>query len=192
MRRPGGALRPAQPCPSAEAAERISADLLAEVGTRLPHVRTAGRLAAGLAPLFSSEEASLLVAAATLHDIGYCEALSLTGFHPYDGAVYLAEQGFPTRLACLVGNHSFAWLTAARHGVHELASAFPAEDSLLADALAYSDMHSAPDGSFMQPERRLADIARRHPEPGQAERADLLRAAIDRVNSVRGAVLALS
>jgi HD superfamily phosphodiesterase len=169
--------------PSWIEAEALSCRLLADLGTRWPHVRTAGHVADGLAALFSPQEHELLVAAATLHDIGYSPAVARTGFHPLDGGLYLREQGYSERLASLVANHSYAALTAPAHGIENLGQLFPREDSLLADALAYSDMHSGPEGQVIEVEDRLADIAQRH---GAAEvqcRVELLRESVARVTN---------
>lgn len=168
--------------PTRQDAQALAHDLLHDHGTRWVHVLTAGSVAAGLAHLFDPDEAGLLVAAATLHDIGYSARVVRTGFHPLDGALFLRSEGYPERLPRLVAHHSWAVLTAPQNGVHDLEDQFPREDSLLADALAYSDMHSAPSGEVIDPEVRLADIARRHANPVQAARADMLRASIARVN----------
>jgi hypothetical protein len=125
----------------------------------------------------------LLVAAATLHDIGYSQRIAHTGFHPLDGGVFLRAQGYPERLARLVANHSLAVLTADEHGIHDLVEQFPREEGLLADALAYADMHSAPDGRIIPVERRLADIARRHDDRVEGTRTGQLRAAMARVGA---------
>lgn len=172
----------ARPATRAQA-EAVSRELLEDVGSRLPHVRTAGRVAARLSLLFDADDAELLVAAATLHDIGYSPRISRTGFHPLDGALFLRREGFPERLCGLVAHHSLASMTAHHHGIHDLEEQFPAESSLLVDALAYSDMHSAPDGRETHVEARLADIAHRHSHPGVAPRADGLRASIARVRA---------
>jgi HD superfamily phosphodiesterase len=174
---PGG-----QVPPRAHVAD-LARDLLAGEGTRLLHVRTAGFVATRLSALFNPEDAELLIAAATLHDIGYSARIAHTGFHPLDGGAFLRAQGYPERLARLVAQHSLALMTAPAYGIGDLAERFPREDGLLADALAYADMHSAPDGQLINPERRLADIARRHPDREHAERADQLRAAITRVRT---------
>ena len=163
--------------------EALSRELLASEGTRLAHVRTAGFVASRLAVLFDPEEAELLVAAATLHDIGYSQRIARTGFHPLDGGVFLRGQGYPERLARLVANHSLAVLTADEHGIHNLVEQFPHEEGLLADALAYADMHSAPDGQIIPAERRLADIARRHDDRVEGTRTGQLRAAMARVGA---------
>lgn len=173
----------AVPCPTQEEARSLAHALLHDQGTRWVHVETAGSVAARLTHLFDLEEAALLVAAATLHDIGYSARVVRTGFHSLDGALFLRAEGYPERLARLVAHHSWAVLTAPENGVHDLEHQFKREDSLLADALAFSDMHSAPSGEFIEPEARLADIARRHVSPVQAARAGMLRASIARVNS---------
>jgi len=50
-------------------------------------------------------DADLLEAAAVLHDVGYAPDLAGAGFHPLDGAVFLAEAGAPDRLVNLVAHH---------------------------------------------------------------------------------------
>jgi hypothetical protein len=169
--------------PTPEQVKALARDLLADDGTRLQHVRTAGLVAARLSVLFDPEDAQLLIMAATLHDIGYSGRIAHTGFHPLDGAEFLRAQGYPDRLARLVAHHSLAAMTAPAHGVGDLSERFPREDGLLADALAYADIHSAPDGRLIPAERRLADIARRHPDRADADRADQLRAAMARVGA---------
>jgi hypothetical protein len=163
--------------------QALSRELLAGEGTRLAHVRTAGFVASRLAVLFDPQEAELLVAAATLHDIGYSQRIAHTGFHPLDGGAFLRAQGYPERLARLVAHHSLAVLTADEHGIHDLAEQFPREEGLLADALAYADMHSAPDGQLIPAQRRLADIARRHDSRLEVTRPGQLRAAMARVGA---------
>ena len=178
-----GAVAARVPLPTVAQAQEIAGDLLGEQGTRLAHVRTAGAVAGRLAILFSPDDAQLLAVAATLHDIGYSPRIAHTGFHPLDGALFLVAQGFPERLAGLVAHHSLAAMTAGAHGVHDLEERFPRQEGLLADALAYADMHSAPDGRIIPVERRLADIGSRHQDPAELVRARLLRLAIARVGS---------
>jgi hypothetical protein len=83
----------------------------------------------------------------------------------------------------LVANHSLAVLTADGQGIHDLVEQFPREEGLLADALAYADMHSAPDGQIIPAEHRLADIARRHDDRVEGTRTGQLRAAMARVGA---------
>lgn len=169
--------------PDAAEAQALAHSLLGDVGTRWEHVRTAGSTAARLSVLFDEHEAALLVAAATLHDIGYAPAIAHTGFHPLDGAYHLQALGLPPRLVSLVAHHSEAEMLGPQQGVHDLGERFYREQSLLADALVYADMHSAPDGRPIQAEYRLADIARRKPDPVEQVRARRLRAAMSRVGA---------
>jgi len=170
-------------CPTPEEARLLARDMLAGDGTRWPHVRTAGFVATRLTTLFDDDEAGLLLAAATLHDIGYAKPIVQTGFHPLDGALFLQSEGFSDRLAALVAHHSQALITAPLRGVPDLAERFPEERSLLVDALVYADMHAAPDGRIVGTEWRLTDIARRHPGSYQDARAELLRASISRIEA---------
>jgi hypothetical protein len=173
--------------PTRSQAETIARGLLGDLGTRMAHVHTAGSMADRLGVLFDIDEAALLVAAATLHDVGYAPHIAHTGFHPLDGALHLRSIGLPERLCSLVAHHSEAVMTAAQHGVLDLEAQFTRERSLLADALVYADMHSAPDGQMIRAEHRLADIARRRPDPVEAVRAQRLRAAMARVGAALAA-----
>lgn len=179
---------PTRPLPTRPEAEALARELLSDQGTRLKHVRTAGRVAARLRSLFQDPaDADLVVVAATLHDIGYSPRLRRTGFHPLDGGLFLRAEGYPERLARLVANHSMALLHAGPYR-DQLAETFPPVEGLVADALAYSDMHSAPDGRLVLVEHRLTDIAARHADPLEDARAAQLRIAIARVGRALMAV----
>lgn len=66
------------------------------------------------------QDAGLLLAAGTLHDVGYAPRLAATGFHPLDGARFLRDEyGADERLVRLVANHSFALLEAEERGLRE-------------------------------------------------------------------------
>jgi hypothetical protein len=168
--------------PSRDEIVAVSRGLLGDQGTRWSHVQAAGQVAETLAVLFHPREAELLVAAATLHDIGYAPQIAHTGFHPLDGALFLRTSGYPPRLVDLVAHHSQAVILAHDHGIDDLEARFAREDSLVADALVYSDMHSSPEGTIIDPHTRLADIARRHATPNVSTRAALLRGSIARVD----------
>ncbi len=124
-------------------------------GTR----RQAERIGPGLLP---EEEQEMLVAAALLHDIGYSRALVHSGFHPLDGAVFLAESGAPPLLCNLVANHSAATVTARLRGLTAELAVFPDEQSTLRDALWYCDLTTDPCGRQVTFDERIADIRARH------------------------------
>ncbi|MFF3034608.1 HD domain-containing protein [Streptomyces rubiginosohelvolus] len=110
-------------------------------------------------------DAGLLLAAATLHDVGYAPRLAATGFHPLDGARFLRdEHGADKRLVRLVANHSFALLEAEERGLREeLATEFPLwAQPLLVDALVYCDMTTTPDGERTTAQDRVAEIRSRY------------------------------
>ncbi|MFE7976729.1 HD domain-containing protein [Streptomyces shenzhenensis] len=95
------------------------------------------------------EDAGLLVAAATLHDVGYASRLAATGFHPLDGARFFRDEyGAAERLVRLVANHSFALVEAEERGLREVLGAdFPLlKEPILVDALVYCDMTTTPNG----------------------------------------------
>jgi predicted hydrolase (HD superfamily) len=133
-----------------------------------------------------SGDGEVLLAAAWLHDIGYSAALHDTGFHPVDGARYLAVGGWPSRIVGLVAHHSAALCVARVRGFAAEIGAFAREESLVADALIYADQTVGPDGRVMTVEDRLADMLRRHgPDSPNAaahdQRAPLMLAAVRRV-----------
>lgn len=104
-----------------------------------------------------------LVAAAWLHDIGYAPELVITGFHPLDGARYLRRAGIGAQVVSLVAYHSCAQIEAEVRGFGaELASEFSPADRLPTDALLYCDMTTGPDGDYVRPADRLAEIRRRY------------------------------
>lgn len=80
-------------------------------GDRWLHVQPVAVCADGLRPVVAAEDGDLLVAAAWFHDIGYSPALRDTGFHPLDGARYLASLGHE-REAGRVAHHSGARFVA--------------------------------------------------------------------------------
>lgn len=143
-------------------AAALSRSLLAPLPERLAHTAGVARAAQGLAPLFDDAERELLLAAAILHDVGYAPELAILGFHPVDGAESLTRIGLPDRLACLVAHHSGARFEAALRGLTGFLGRYRREDSLLADALTFCDLTTAPDGRPVTLDERLADIRHRH------------------------------
>ena len=100
-----------------------------------------------------------LVAAAWLHDIGYAPGLVQTGFHPLDGARFLRRAGVDGPVVSLVAYHSCARVEADVRGLGaELAAEFTPAGPLLTDALLYCDMTIGPDGDYVRPADRLAEI----------------------------------
>jgi putative nucleotidyltransferase with HDIG domain len=144
-------------------AERRAGELLGVGTARWHHSAGVATAAASLARMFNAADAELLVAAAWLHDIGYCGELVDTGFHPLDGARHLRALGASDRLCRLVANHTGAWAEASSRGLTDLlAGEFPAEESPLADALTYADITTGPAGQQLSAEERIAEILERY------------------------------
>ncbi|MFB6659378.1 HD domain-containing protein [[Kitasatospora] papulosa] len=170
----------------------------AELGYALPrrwaHTQGVTFRAAEVGPALSLD-AGLLVAAATLHDIGYAPRLAVTGFHPLDGARFLRDKhGADERLVRLVANHSFALLEAEERGLREeLAAEFPLLDEpLLVDALVYCDMTTTPDGDRTTAQDRVAEIRSRYGDDSMVGRfirraAPEIFAAVGRIESALAA-----
>jgi putative nucleotidyltransferase with HDIG domain len=141
-----------------EMARRVLAEALPR---RWQHVQgVAGKAHRVAAALALSRE--VLVSAAWLHDIGYAPDLAETGFHPLDGARYLAGLGAPERVVNLVARHSNAILEAELRGIGDLVAAFPDEGGTLRDALWYSDLTTSPDGQPVSAPDRVTEIKDRY------------------------------
>ncbi|MFE7510546.1 HD domain-containing protein [Streptomyces sp. NPDC057540] len=176
-------------------ATRVSeAELSTTIPRRWAHTQgVAGR--AGELRGVLGVDAELLIASATLHDIGYAPRLAVTGFHPLDGARFLREtHEVDNRLARLVANHSFALLEAEERGLQGmLATEFPLLDEpLLVDALVYCDMTTTPDGARSTAGDRVAEILGRYGEDSAVGRfirraAPEIFAAVGRVEAALAA-----
>jgi len=103
-----------------------------------------------------------LTAAAWLHDIGYAPDLAKTGFHPLDGARYLARIDAPERIVSLIARHSYAVLEAELRGLGYPVAAFPDECGTLRDALWCCDLTTSRTGS----QSKLATASRSDGWPG--------------------------
>jgi putative nucleotidyltransferase with HDIG domain len=147
-----------------EAREMARSVLAEALPRRWEHVQgvagKAERVAASLAL-----SGDVLVSAAWLHDIGYAPELLATGFHPLDGATYLAGLGIPERVVNLVARHSNAILEAELRGIGDLVAVFPDEGGPLRDALWYCDLTTSPDGQPVSSADRMSEIKERY-RPG--------------------------
>ncbi|MEQ7127945.1 HD domain-containing protein [Actinopolymorpha sp. B11F2] len=143
-------------------AQATAARLLPPLGDRWLHGQAVGAQAAAIAKAVPPQDRELLVASAWLHDIGYATDLIQTGCHPIDGARYLEGEGFPPRLVALVAHHSCSRIEIGIRGLTtELR--WPQEDSPVADALAYADMTTGPQGQRLTFSERIAEILTRYP-----------------------------
>lgn len=129
---------------------------------RWAHVQGVGVRARQAAPLFDAEEQEILVAAALLHDVGYAPHLATTGFHPLDGARFLARVGAPARLCSLVAHHSCAYKEAELRGLAAVLTEWTDEATALRDALWWADMSTTPGGEPTKVHDRIEEIQKRY------------------------------
>jgi HD domain len=154
---------------------------------RWAHTQAVAERATEIAGAVAIEDRGTLIAAAYLHDIGYGAELTVTGFHPLDGAVWLRAQG-RQRLACLVAHHSGARFEAAARGYAEDLAEFAEERSAVADALVYCDLTTGPTGEPVTVAARLGEIKARYGPTSPVTRAitaatDTLTAAVVRTQA---------
>lgn len=104
-----------------------------------------------------------LITAATLHDIGY--GYPETGFHPLDGALLLAREGFSPVVCSLVLRHSASMMEAEERGL-DLAvyGEFAVDDDLAAahQLVWWADMTTGPTGETVSVKERLNEICARY------------------------------
>jgi hypothetical protein len=169
-------------------AERVADEHLAPLEERWQHTRRVVERARSFAGVLSPDELDVLVAAAYLHDVGYAPELADSGFHPLDGARFVRAAGHE-RLARLVAHHSASEAEAEERGYAEELAEFPVEESLVARALTYCDLTTAPDGDRVEASARLAELAERLGERDPAVRAvrreaARLRSVVDEMESL--------
>jgi putative nucleotidyltransferase with HDIG domain len=120
-----------------------------------------GHRAEQIARVLPPADRPVLVTAAWLHDIGYAIDLVDTGFHPLDGARFLAQSGVPPRVCALVAHHSGAAAVAELLGLTGELAQFAEEHGPVRDALWYCDMTTGPDGGPVSFADRIREIRAR-------------------------------
>lgn len=139
-----------------------SRDVLAHaLPRRWSHVQSVADEAQRIAGVVNADR-DILAAAALLHDVGYAPDIAVTGFHPLDGARYLAGLGVDHRVCCLVARHSCAIREAEMRGLRAEVEQFADEATRTRDALWYCDMVTGPDGERVVFQERLEEIQRRY------------------------------
>jgi HD domain len=151
-------------------ARSVAERYMPALGRRWAHVQAVAERAA-LLP-FDGADQERLVAAAYLHDIGYSSELSLTGFHPLDGARHLRSLG-EEDLALLVAHHTNARYEAELRGLAAYEDEFPYGGTLLDTALTFCDLTTSPDGRQITLEDRVAELVGRYGRDHVTSRAVL-------------------
>jgi hypothetical protein len=139
-------------------------DLLASLTEdRRAHSLAVGVKAASVAGRVEASLRSDLVAAATLHDIGYAHVM--TGFHPLDGARFLAGVGFSATVCHLVAHHTGSTYEADERGIDlSVYAEFSVERDLgrAHAVLWWADLTTGPQGQDVTVGQRLSEILTRY------------------------------
>jgi hypothetical protein len=143
---------------------------LIDMGDRLLHVQAVGRSAEELRKR-GFDVSNAVVVAAWLHDVGYGKSIADTGFHPIDGARWLAEQGAPPGVISLVAYHSGARFEAEERGLSDALALFSEPDPDQLDVLTLIDMSTSPSGKLVAVSDRLDEILDRYPTTDPVHRA---------------------
>jgi hypothetical protein len=137
-------------------AQELAFDLFRYDQPRLAHARGAAMRSQRACDALRLEEPEAVVAAAWLHDIGHLTDLAHTGFHPLDGALFLASQDWPDRTVFLVAHHSHSSLLAPHFGVEHHLAVLDHVPGLADDVITFADMTSGSDGLGTEPRARIA------------------------------------
>jgi hypothetical protein len=186
-------LMTASPAPIIREAETLARRLLSDDSDRLAHCRYAAELAALAVDALGLQDAESIVAAAWLHDIGHASGLARTGFHPLDGALHLASEGWPHATVLLVAHHSHAAVLAPYFGVESQMAVLDHVPGEADDILAFADVRSGPTGMGTMYDQEFdqtrASRARSPlvPDDVWVARYGLLRATANRIAGVLNA-----
>lgn len=134
--------------------------LLENKPTRLRHILAVASFAQEISPRLGDDR---LVQTALSHDIGYADALRRTGFHPLDGAVFLAHRGADPEVIHAVLHHTGA-REEAKHllAVCSFYERLPYQPTILDDAITFCDTQTSPLGARVAIEERIAEIKQRY------------------------------
>ncbi len=164
------ALKEIFPEPMAPAAkvfdDELAASFYPEGSTRLAHMRQACRTAKRIVSQinYDSELSNKIVTAALFHDIGYAEKLINTGFHPLDGAAYLAHCGAPEDIIEAVLWHSSTPIEIkSLPEIKKIYDKFPTPDfkSPVFRAVCYCDFRTSPLGQSFSFGQRIVELENR-------------------------------
>ncbi|GKT31437.1 HAD-IIB family hydrolase, partial [Aduncisulcus paluster] len=113
---------------------------------------------------YDAKTAEKVVTAALFHDVGYSEKLKNTGFHPLDGAAYLAHCNAPEDLIMAVLWHSSTPIEIeSMPEMKKIYSQFPGPnyDCPIYKAVAYCDFRTSPVGESYSFGQRIVELESR-------------------------------
>lgn len=144
----------------------LAASFFPADSTRLAHMRQACRTAQRIVTQMGYEAAlaEKIVTAALFHDVGYSEKLRNTGFHPLDGAAYLAHCNAPEEVIEAVLWHSSTPVDIeSLPEIKKIYDRFPTPDfdGIIHDAVRYCDFRTSPLGEAYSFGQRILELENR-------------------------------
>lgn len=143
-------------------ARSLAKNALVSLPKRWAHVQGVAEAARKASALIDAEHSDVIVAAAWLHDVGYAEQISTTGFHPLDGARYAESQGFPAEVVSLIAYHTGALVEAAERSLSAQLTKISEPSADLLDVLTFADLTTSPIGEPIDAESRVSEILSRY------------------------------
>ncbi|WP_245577025.1 HAD-IIB family hydrolase [Maridesulfovibrio zosterae] len=146
--------------------DELAASFYNADSTRLAHMRQACRTAKRIVSQmnYDKELSDKIIIAALFHDIGYSEKLAKTGFHPLDGAAYLAHCGAPEDVIEAVLWHSSTPLEIQNlPEIKVYYDKFPVPDleNILIRTVCYCDFRTSPLGESFSFGQRIVELKNR-------------------------------
>ncbi|CCO22843.1 HAD-IIB family hydrolase [Maridesulfovibrio hydrothermalis] len=146
--------------------DALAASFFPEDSTRLAHMRqaccTAKRVVSQMG--YDAELSEKIITAALFHDIGYSERINRTGFHPLDGAVYLAHCNAPEDIIEAVLWHSSTPIEIKElpeiNNIYQKCPAPDFENPVLR-AVCYCDFRTSPLGESLSFGQRIIELESR-------------------------------
>ncbi|NDL60185.1 HD domain-containing protein [Phytoactinopolyspora mesophila] len=155
---------------SVPACAGLAREFMSAMGRRWAHVQGVGTTAQELAST-TPRVPELVVAAAWLHDIGYSPRVRSSGFHPIDGAEFLAVRDAPSELVSLVAYHSGAEFEAEERGLSDALASYDRPNQMNLDLLTFFDMAVSPAGERILVQDRIDGILQRYEPDHPVHRA---------------------
>ncbi|MBI9112028.1 HAD-IIB family hydrolase [Maridesulfovibrio ferrireducens] len=141
--------------------------------TRFAHMKQAARTAERIARQtgLNKKQADKLITAALFHDIGYSEKLGQTGFHPLDGAAFLAHVGAQEEVI-----EAVLWHSSTQRDIYfypEIENIYknfpdPSENNHTLKGVSYCDFRTSPVGQSFSFGQRISEFKKR---PGASKYA---------------------
>ncbi len=146
--------------------DEVASSFYPEGSTRLAHMRQAARTAERISRQtgLNLKKAENLITAALFHDVGYSEKLHQTGFHPLDGAAYLAYAGANDEVI-----EAVLWHSSTSRDIQflpEINNIYqnftpPPESNLTLKGVSYCDFRTSPIGQSFTFGQRIAEFQKR-------------------------------